>query len=70
MSEYRFPEMIKKTIAERSSCKAIRQDTGISEALLSQYIHGRCIPSAYNLLVLADYLGVTTDYLLTGRKES
>lgn len=64
---YKLPEVLKRTIAEKSTSSiAIRENTGISEALISNYIHGKHIPSAYNLLLLADYLDVTTDYLLTG----
>lgn len=67
---YRLPMILKKTIAERATSSiAIRENTGISEALVSNYIHGKNIPSAYNLLLLADYLGVSTDYLLTGEED-
>lgn len=67
---YRFPETLRKTMKEREASGAdIRRETGISEMLVSLYIHGKSVPSAYNLFRLANYLDVTTDYLLTGEEE-
>lgn len=47
---------------------AISKATGISNSMLSHYRHGNSIPSAENLKKIADYFGVSTDYLL-GRDE-
>jgi transcriptional regulator with XRE-family HTH domain len=67
---YRLPETLKKTIAERETNGAeIRRETGVSEQLISMYIHGKCVPSAYNLFRLANFLDVSADYLLTGEEQ-
>ena len=41
---------------------------GISNSMISHYIHGRSLPSAAVLIKMADYLGVSIDWLL-GRDD-
>lgn len=65
--EYRLPEMLTKALKENSMKNVnISQATGISQSALHHYIHGTRIPSAKNLYLIAEALGVTADYLLTG----
>lgn len=49
--------------AYRVSC-----DTGISQATLSDWKHGRSVPKADKLQVLADYFQVSLGYLM-GKEE-
>jgi len=42
----------------------LKHDTGIPESLTSNYKAGKVQPSIENLIKLADYFGVTVDYLL------
>ena len=43
---------------------ALMMQTGIEQALLSQYENGERIPPTETLLRLADFYGVSLDYLL------
>lgn len=42
----------------------ITQEAGIRRGTMNNYRGGVCLPGAENLLRLADYFGVSTDYLL------
>ena len=42
----------------------VQMDTGIEQALLSKYENGKRIPPTETLLILADYYGVSIDYIL------
>lgn len=44
------------------------QEAGIRCSTMNSYREGVCLPGAENLLKLADYFGVSTDYLL-GRED-
>ncbi len=46
------------------TAKDIADDMGIMQQTLSFYKIGHCLPGTENLLKLADYFGVSTDYLL------
>lgn len=46
------------------------KDTGISNRLIDYWRKGEKMPGAENLKKLADYFGVTTDYLLNGGLSS
>ena len=65
MKKTRFGELLQKTGQTASD---VARDTGISTGLLSYCKRGTKMPSAANLKKIADYFGVTTDYLL-GRDE-
>ena len=43
---------------------ALQMKTGIEQALLSKYETGHRIPTTENLLILADFYGVSIDYIL------
>ena len=58
-----------KTIDEKGLTKSkVAKDTGISSGNISDWQNGRSMPTAVKLDVLADYLGVSVDYLL-GRTD-
>ena len=42
----------------------VQMDTGISQSTLSKYERGEMLPTVENLIVLASYYNVSTDYLL------
>ena len=44
-------------------------ETGIEQALLSKYESGKRIPPTETLVVLADYYGVSMDYIM-GRTDN
>ena len=54
-SAYRFQGLTAKDIAD---------DMGIAQQSMSFYKIGHCLPGTENLLKLADYFGVSADYLL------
>lgn len=43
---------------------ALQMKTGIEQALLSKYERGERIPPTETLLLLADFYGVSIDYIL------
>lgn len=42
----------------------VSKDTGISQATLSDWKKGRCVPKSNKIQILADYFNVSVDYLL------
>ena len=46
----------------------VQMDTGIEQALLSKYESGKRIPPTETLIALADYYGVSMDYIM-GRTD-
>lgn len=47
----------------------VYKDTGIAQSTLSDWKNGKGTPSAEKLKILAEYLNVTVDYLLTGKER-
>ena len=43
---------------------ALQMQTGIDQALLSQFENGKRIPPTDALIILADFYGVSIDYIL------
>lgn len=48
---------------------ALQMKTGIEQALISKYENGERVPPTETLLILADFYGVSVDYLL-GRTDN
>lgn len=48
----------------------VAQDAGVTQTALSNWKSGRSTPSAKTLQKIADYFGVTVDYLMTGREST
>ena len=50
---------------------AVQMQTGIEQALISKYENGERVPPTETLLQLADFYGVSMDYIMgrTDRKE-
>lgn len=47
----------------------VSKDTGVSQTALSNWRLGKSVPTTNTLQKLADYFGVTIDYLLAGNKN-
>ena len=47
----------------------VSKETGVTQTSLSNWKSGRNTPSAKTLQKIADYFGVTVDYLMTGKEE-
>ena len=47
----------------------LSKDTGITQGMISYWKSGERLPSAENLIILADYLNCSVDYLL-GRTDN
>lgn len=47
----------------------LSKDTGITQGMISYWKNGERMPSAENLIILADYLDCSVDYLL-GRTDN
>lgn len=65
-----FSERLSLLMENRNvSAYKLSKDTGITQALLGKYKRGANIPSIDKASIIADYFGVTTDYLL-GRTDN
>ncbi|HPJ90031.1 MAG TPA: helix-turn-helix transcriptional regulator, partial [Thermotogota bacterium] len=62
-----FGERLKSLIGEKS-IRSVAKESGVSAASLSLYISNKRKPTLDAIELLADYFGVSTDYLL-GRSE-
>lgn len=47
----------------------VSKEAGVTQTALSNWKSGRSIPSTQTLQKIADYFGVTIDYLMTGNEE-
>lgn len=48
----------------------VAKEAGVTQTALSNWKSGRSTPSSKTLQKVADYFGVTVDYLMTGRNEA
>lgn len=48
----------------------VAKEAGVTQTALSNWKSGRSTPSSKTLQKVADYFGVTVDYLMTGRAEA
>ncbi len=54
----------KRSVARKEICKRV----GISQAVLSQYLHGKSTPRLTTLVALGDFFGVDLHYLVLGEQ--
>ena len=47
----------------------VSKDTGVTQTSLSNWKAGRSTPTTKTLQRIADYFGVTVDYLMTGKED-
>lgn len=52
------------------SAYKVAKETGVTQSTLSDWKRGRSTPKSENMKKLADYFGVSIDYLMTGKKET
>lgn len=65
-----FGSILSKLIAERNlTLKKIADGTGIPRSNISEWIAGRSPQLSDDLVKLAEYLGVTLDFLVTGKNQ-
>ena len=55
---------------KKISAYKISKETGVSDRLIGYWRNGEKMPSAENLLTIANYFGISVDYLLTGEEKS
>ena len=61
---------LKKLRQERKLTQiALQMHTGIEQALISKFENGERIPPTESLIILADFYGVSIDYIL-GRTDN
>lgn len=72
---YKLPETLRRLMSkhpqtgEKTTQKELAQYLGIRPQSLSLYLCGKSLPSAKNCLCLADFFGVSADYLLVGYED-
>lgn len=47
----------------------VHKATGVAQSSLSDWKHGKCCPKYEKLQKIANYFGVSVDYLLTGEEK-
>lgn len=47
----------------------VSKETGVTQSTLSDWKRGRSTPKTENMKKIADYFGVTVEYLMTGKNE-
>lgn len=67
--ECKIPVLFELLKERGITAKKLSEDTGISTGNISEWKSGRVSPSAKKLQVLAEYFGVSTDYLLGTKPE-
>lgn len=67
--ECKIPVLFELLKERGITAKKLSDDTGISTGNISEWKSGRVSPSAKKLQVLAEYFGVSTDYLLGTEKR-
>ena len=69
---YRMSAPLKELRKEKGLSQiAVQMQTGIEQALISKYENGERVPPTETLMQLADFYGVSMDYIMgrTDRKE-
>lgn len=67
----KLSQTLDKLMTEKKvSAYKISKETGISDRLIGYWRNGEKMPSAENLLSIANYFGISVDYLLTGEEKS
>lgn len=60
-----FPERLAELIGpSRGSASRLSEAVGVSRSVVNEWLHDRKRPSMENIISLAQYFSVTTDYLL------
>jgi len=73
--EYKLPETLRRLMekhpqtGEKTTQKKLAQYLGIRPQTVSLYYTGETAPSAKTCLAIADYFGVSADYLLIGYED-
>ena len=73
--EYKLPETLRRLMArhphtgKKTTQKELAAYIGVRPQTLSLYACGKSVPPAENCLALADYFGVSVDYLLVGYED-
>lgn len=52
------------------TAKQLATDTGLAQSSVTDWKKGRSKPSAEAIIKIAEYFGVTTDYILTGKESN
>lgn len=63
----KFEQLLKKN---NVTPYRVHKETGISTATLSDWKNGKSSPKMDKLQKIADYFGVTVDYLMTGKEDA
>lgn len=73
--EYKLPETLQRLMhkhpqtGKKTTQKELAKCLGIRPQSLSLYLCGKTLPSAKTCLALADFFGVSADYLLIGYED-
>lgn len=66
----KIPTLFKLMNERNITAKKLSQDLGISQGNISDWKSGKSVPSLGRLKALADYFGVSSDYLMSEEKTA
>lgn len=66
----KIPKLFELMKLNNITATKLSHEIGVSTGNISDWKHGRCIPSSKTLTSLANYFGVSTDYLLEDSNTS
>lgn len=62
-------EIFEKLLNEKGiTCYKVSKDTGIGRSTFTDWKNGRSVPGVDKLIKIADYLGVSVEFLKTGKE--
>ena len=73
--EYKLPETLRRLMdkhpqtKKKTTHKELAEYIGVRQQTVSQYISGKSVPTANKCLSIADFFGVSADYLLIGYED-
>ena len=63
--------IFEKLLKERNvTAYRVSKETGITQSTLSDWKRGRSTPKSENMKKIADYFGISIDYLMTGKEQN
>ena len=73
--DYNLPETLCRLLdkhpqtGKKTTRKELAKNIGVRQQTVSQYVCGETVPTAKNCLAIADYFGISVDYLLVGYED-
>lgn len=68
--EYKLPEVLKDLMTERKLCqRKLADDINVTQSAVHRWLFFEATPDVFHIIELANYFGISVDYLLFGEQE-